>query len=123
MNAATHLQVSTPQGDAAVSLSMPVRKAQDAHASLHPIFQMNLPEGFFAGGVAKPPGQNRQSGAYGAVGTLQRASPHWPLGSAIRFCKPVEWPPTVAGTRCGNPATYAQRARAPQGANDLTFYP
>jgi len=25
---------------------MPVRKAQYAHASLHPIFQMNLPEGF-----------------------------------------------------------------------------
>ena len=62
-----HLQVSTPQGDAgeltqeqgqflfgygpasvdaAVSLTMPVRKAQYAHASLHPIFQMNLPEGF-----------------------------------------------------------------------------
>ena len=84
---------------------------------------MNLPEGFFAGRIAKPTGKNRQSGAYGAVGTVQRASPHWPLGSAIRFCKPVEWPPTVAGTRCGNPATYAQRARAPQGANDLTFYP
>ncbi len=32
--------------DAAVSLTMPVRKAQFAHASLHPIFQMNLPEGF-----------------------------------------------------------------------------
>ena len=67
MKAATHLQVSTPQGnageltqehgqflfgygpasaDAAVSLTMPVRKAQFAHASLHPIFQMNLPEGF-----------------------------------------------------------------------------
>ena len=67
MKAATHLQVSTPQGDAgeltqeqgqflfgygpasadaAVSLTMPVRKAQYAHASLHPIFQMNLPEGF-----------------------------------------------------------------------------
>ena len=46
MKAATHLQVSTPQGDAAVSLCMPVRKAQDAHTSLHPIFQMNLPEGF-----------------------------------------------------------------------------
>ena len=62
-----HLQVSTPQGnageltqeqgqflfgcgpasaDTAVSLTMPVRKAQFAHASLHPIFQMNLPEGF-----------------------------------------------------------------------------
>ena len=67
MKATTHLQVSTPQGDAgeltqeqgqflfgygpasadaAVSLTMPVRKAQYAHASLHPIFQMNLPEGF-----------------------------------------------------------------------------
>ena len=46
MNAATHLQVCAPQGDAAVSLCMPVRKAQDAHTSLHPIFQMNLPEGF-----------------------------------------------------------------------------
>ena len=67
MTAATHLRVSTPQGEAgeltqeegqflfgygpahasaAVSLSMPVRKAQYAHAALHPIFQMNLPEGF-----------------------------------------------------------------------------
>ncbi len=67
MKAATQLRVSTPQGDAgeltqergqflfgyglanasaAVSLSMPVRKAQYAHAALHPIFQMNLPEGF-----------------------------------------------------------------------------
>ena len=67
MKAATHLQASTPQGnageltqeqgqflfgygpasaDAGVSLTMPVRKAQYAHASLHPIFQMNLPEGF-----------------------------------------------------------------------------
>jgi serine/threonine-protein kinase HipA len=67
MKAATHLRVSTPQGDAgeltqeegqflfgygpadvgaAVSLTMPVRKAQYAHAALHPIFQMNLPEGF-----------------------------------------------------------------------------
>jgi serine/threonine-protein kinase HipA len=67
MTAATHLRVSTPQGDAgeltqekgqflfgygptsadaAVSLTMPVRKAQYAHAALHPIFQMNLPEGF-----------------------------------------------------------------------------
>jgi len=67
MNAATHLRVSTPQGEAgeltqeqgqflfgygpapagsAVSLTMPVRKAQYAHATLHPIFQMNLPEGF-----------------------------------------------------------------------------
>ena len=64
---AQHLRVTTPQGDAgelsheqnqylfgyqtanaaaAVSLSMPVRKAQYAHAALHPIFQMNLPEGF-----------------------------------------------------------------------------
>ena len=67
MNEAMHLRVSTPQGDAgeltqeqgqflfgygatstaaAVSLTMPVRKAQYAHAALHPIFQMNLPEGF-----------------------------------------------------------------------------
>ena len=67
MNGATHLRVSTPQGDAgeltqeqaqflfgygpvsaaaAVSLTMPVRRAQYAHAALHPIFQMNLPEGF-----------------------------------------------------------------------------
>lgn len=67
MRATTQLRVSTPQGDAgeltqeegqflfgygpahasaAVSLSMPVRKAQYAHAALHPIFQMNLPEGF-----------------------------------------------------------------------------
>lgn len=67
MNDATHLRVSTPQGDAgeltqeqgqflfaygpasadaAVSLTMPVRKAQYARAALHPIFQMNLPEGF-----------------------------------------------------------------------------
>lgn len=67
MKSATHLRVSTPQGDAgeltqekgrflfgygpasadaAVSLTMPVRKAQYAHAALHPIFQMNLPEGF-----------------------------------------------------------------------------
>ncbi|APW42963.1 type II toxin-antitoxin system HipA family toxin [Rhodoferax saidenbachensis] len=67
MKAATHLRVSTPQGDAgeltqeqgqflfgygaapagaAVSLTMPVRKAQYAHGALHPIFQMNLPEGF-----------------------------------------------------------------------------
>ena len=67
MKATTQLRVSTPQGDAgeltqehgqflfgygpahasaAVSLSMPVRKAQYAHAALHPIFQMNLPEGF-----------------------------------------------------------------------------
>lgn len=64
---AQHLRVTTPQGDAgelsheqsqylfgyrtgnaaaAVSLTMPVRKAQYAHAALHPIFQMNLPEGF-----------------------------------------------------------------------------
>ncbi len=67
MKAATQLRVSTPQGaageltqereqflfgygsanaSAAVSLSMPIRKAQYAHATLHPIFQMNLPEGF-----------------------------------------------------------------------------
>ena len=30
----------------AVSLTMPVRSAQYAHPELHPIFQMNLPEGF-----------------------------------------------------------------------------
>ena len=64
----THnLRVATPQGAAgdlseeqgqylfgygpasaaaAVSLTMPVRKTQYAHATLHPIFQMNLPEGF-----------------------------------------------------------------------------
>lgn len=62
-----HLRVSTPQGDAgelsheqsqyffgyqtanpaaAISLTMPVRKAQYAYATLHPMFQMNLPEGF-----------------------------------------------------------------------------
>jgi serine/threonine-protein kinase HipA len=71
MNGAHHLRVSTPQGDAgeltqeqgqflfgysapnvvahaasAISLTMPVRKTQYAHAALHPIFQMNLPEGF-----------------------------------------------------------------------------
>ncbi len=67
MSAATHLRVTTPQGEAgaltqeqgqflfgydlvsaaaAISLTMPVRKAQYAHAALHPIFQMNLPEGF-----------------------------------------------------------------------------
>lgn len=67
MNAAQQLRVSTPQGaageltqeqgqflfgygpadaGAAVSLTMPVRKAQYAYAALHPIFQMNLPEGF-----------------------------------------------------------------------------
>ncbi|MES2946937.1 MAG: type II toxin-antitoxin system HipA family toxin [Pseudomonadota bacterium] len=68
MNDAKHLRVSTPQGDAgeltqeqeqflfaygsaasasaAVSLTMPVRKSQYARAALHPIFQMNLPEGF-----------------------------------------------------------------------------
>ncbi len=61
------LQISTPQGDsgnlskegdqylftysevaanAGISLNMPVRKAQYAHSVLHPIFQMNLPEGF-----------------------------------------------------------------------------
>lgn len=61
------LHVSTPQGDsgelsyeqsqylfgygpttasAAVSLTMPVRKAQYAFGQLHPVFQMNLPEGF-----------------------------------------------------------------------------
>jgi len=31
---------------AAVSLTMPVRKAQYGYATLHPVFQMNLPEGF-----------------------------------------------------------------------------
>ena len=62
-----HLRVATPQGEAgdlseeqgqflfgygqvdasaAVSLTMPVRKSQYANAALHPIFQMNLPEGF-----------------------------------------------------------------------------
>lgn len=62
-----HLNVSTPQGNAgelshelnqylfgygpataaaAVSLTMPVRKAQYAYNQLHPVFQMNLPEGF-----------------------------------------------------------------------------
>ncbi|MES2400664.1 MAG: type II toxin-antitoxin system HipA family toxin [Pseudomonadota bacterium] len=67
MRAATQLRISTPQGaageltqeqgqflfgygpadaGAAVSLTMPVRKAQYAQAALHPIFQMNLPEGF-----------------------------------------------------------------------------
>jgi serine/threonine-protein kinase HipA len=61
------LPVSTPQGDsgqlsfeagdyffdyarveppAAISLLMPVRRAQYRSAELHPIFQMNLPEGF-----------------------------------------------------------------------------
>ncbi len=61
------LQISTPQGksgslnkegdqylftysevaaNASISLNMPVRKAQYAHSVLHPIFQMNLPEGF-----------------------------------------------------------------------------
>jgi serine/threonine-protein kinase HipA len=61
------LHVSTPQGDAgelsheqsqylfgygpataaaAVSLTMPVRKAQYSYDQLHPVFQMNLPEGF-----------------------------------------------------------------------------
>lgn len=62
----TALHVSTPQGasgvlskedqylfgydtvaaNAAVSISMPVRRAQYAHAEMQPIFQMNLPEGF-----------------------------------------------------------------------------
>ena len=67
MNDAHHLRVSTPQGEAgelvqeqeqflfgygpataasAISLTMPVRKAHYVHAALHPIFQMNLPEGF-----------------------------------------------------------------------------
>lgn len=67
MKTVPHLGVTTPQGDAgeltqehgqflfgygptnaaaAVSLTMPVRKAQYAHGDLHPIFQMNLPEGF-----------------------------------------------------------------------------
>jgi len=66
-SAASHLGVSTPQGDAgeltqergqflfgysqapanaSISLTMPVRRAQYAHVALHPIFQMNLPEGF-----------------------------------------------------------------------------
>ena len=61
------LEVSTPQGaggalskegdaylfgysdaraDAAISLTMPVRAAQYSRLALHPIFQMNLPEGF-----------------------------------------------------------------------------
>jgi serine/threonine-protein kinase HipA len=64
---AQYLRVSTHQGDAgelsheqkqyffgyqtansaaAISLTMPVRKAQYGYATLHPIFQMNLPEGF-----------------------------------------------------------------------------
>lgn len=64
---ARHLRVTTPQGDAgelsheqsqylfgystanvaaAISLTMPVRKAQYGYVALHPIFQMNLPEGF-----------------------------------------------------------------------------
>jgi len=64
---ALQLHVSTPQGDAgelsheqsrylfgygpataaaAVSLTMPVRKAQYSYDQLHPVFQMNLPEGF-----------------------------------------------------------------------------
>ena len=67
MNNARHLRVVTPQGHAgelsheqsqylfgyqtdhaaaAVSLTMPVRKSQYSYAALHPIFQMNLPEGF-----------------------------------------------------------------------------
>ncbi|MEY4737793.1 MAG: hypothetical protein RL302_2112 [Pseudomonadota bacterium] len=71
MNTTTQLHVITPQGEAgeltheqgqflfgygpgnrvanaasAISLAMPVRKAQYAHPALHPIFQMNLPEGF-----------------------------------------------------------------------------
>jgi len=67
MTTATHLHVATHQGEAgelmqeqgqflfgygqataaaAISLTMPVRKAQYAHAVLHPIFQMNLPEGY-----------------------------------------------------------------------------
>lgn len=67
MSAASHLRVTTPQGEAgeltqeqgqflfgygqasaaaSISLTMPVRKAQYAHATLHPIFQMNLPEGY-----------------------------------------------------------------------------
>lgn len=37
---------SKAPASAAISLTMPVRKAQYAHAALHPIFQMNLPEGF-----------------------------------------------------------------------------
>ena len=81
-----HLRVSTPQGNAgelsheqsqylfgyqtanpaaAISLSMPVRKAQYGYAALHPVFQMNLPEGFlleelqkyfFGEGSEKPAG-------------------------------------------------------------------
>lgn len=64
---ARHLRVVTPQGHAgelsheqsqylfgyqtdhaaaAVSLTMPVRKSQYSYAALHPVFQMNLPEGF-----------------------------------------------------------------------------
>jgi HipA-like protein len=64
---AQQMRVTTPQGDAgelsheqnqylfgyqtanaaaAISLTMPVRKAQYGYATLHPIFQMNLPEGF-----------------------------------------------------------------------------
>lgn len=64
---APRLDVATPQGPsgalsheggaylfgyanapaaAAISLTMPVRAAQYTHPSLHPIFQMNLPEGF-----------------------------------------------------------------------------
>ena len=31
---------------AAISLSMPIRKLQYLHPVMHPIFQMNLPEGF-----------------------------------------------------------------------------
>jgi serine/threonine-protein kinase HipA len=67
MTDVSHLRVTTPQGaageltqeqgpflftygaapaNAAISLTMPVRKAQYVHAALHPIFQMNLPEGF-----------------------------------------------------------------------------
>lgn len=67
MNAATRLHVATPQGEAgelmqeqgqflfgygqadalaAVSLTMPVRRAQYVQPALHPIFQMNLPEGY-----------------------------------------------------------------------------
>lgn len=34
------------QADTAVSLTMPPRSRSYVHASLHPVFQMNLPEGF-----------------------------------------------------------------------------
>lgn len=37
---------SLAPGQAAISLSMPVRSRQYASAVLHPVFQMNMPEGF-----------------------------------------------------------------------------